>query len=75
MPRKSVLTPSQKVSLLSFPTSKIEFERYYTLSDSISILVDSEVVVIQNTYINYDKILKNLKLRNRDLVLALVKNQ
>jgi hypothetical protein len=43
--------------------------------DSISILVDSEVVAIQNTYINYDKILKNLKLRNWDLVLALVKNQ
>ena len=34
MPRKSVLTPSQKVSLLSFPTSKIEFERYYTLSEN-----------------------------------------
>lgn len=43
--------------------------------DSISILVDSEVVAIQNKYINYDKILKNLKLRNWDLVLALVKNQ
>ena len=34
MPRKSVLTPSQKISLLSFPTSKIEFERYYTLSEN-----------------------------------------
>ena len=39
--------------------------------DSISILVDSEVVVIQNTYINYDKILKNLKLRSH---LQIIKN-
>lgn len=43
--------------------------------NSISILTDLEVVIIENTHKNYDKIVENLKLRNWDLVKILVKNQ
>ena len=47
MPRKSVLTPSQKVSLLSFPTSKIEFERYYTLSENDLFIINQKREIVK----------------------------
>ncbi len=46
---------------------------YILNSDSVSILIDSDVVVIYKTDKNYDKIVKNLKLKNWDIVRALIK--
>ncbi len=46
---------------------------YVLNSDSVSILIDSDVVVIYKTDKNYDKIVKNLKLKNWDIVRALIK--
>ncbi len=43
--------------------------------NTVSILIDSEVIVIEETDQNYDKIVKNLKLRNRDLVKILIENE
>ena len=40
--------------------------------DSISILIDSKIVRIRKTHINYNKISENLKLRNWDLVIKLI---
>ena len=42
--------------------------------DTISILIDSKIVRIWKTNENYEKIVKNLKLRNWDLVVKLIKN-
>jgi hypothetical protein len=42
--------------------------------DTISILIDSKVIVIKETHQNYDEIVQNLKLRNWDLVVELIKD-
>ena len=42
--------------------------------DTISILIGSRIVRIWKTDENYEKIVKNLKLRNWDLVIKLIKN-
>ena len=41
--------------------------------DSISILIDSRIVIIRKIDDNYNKIAENLKLRNWDLVIKLIK--
>ena len=41
--------------------------------DSISILIDSRIVIIRKIDDNYNKIVENLKLRNWDLVIKLIK--
>ncbi|QEZ89033.1 hypothetical protein [Aliarcobacter cibarius] len=46
---------------------------YVLNSDSVSILIDSDVVVIYKTDKNYDKIVKNLKLKNWNIVRTLIK--
>ena len=46
---------------------------YVLKSDSVSILIDSDVVVIYKTDKNYDKIVKNLKLKNWNIVRTLIK--
>ena len=42
--------------------------------DTISILIDSKVIVVEETHQNYDEIVQNLKLRNWDLVVELIKD-
>ncbi len=46
---------------------------YVLNSDSVSILIDSDVVAIYKTDKNYDKIVKNLKLKNWNIVRTLIK--
>ena len=42
--------------------------------DTVSILIDLEIIVIKETHQNYDEIVQNLKLRNWDLVVELIKH-
>mgnify|MGYP000181195049 CR=1 FL=1 len=42
--------------------------------DTVSILIDLEIIVIKETHQNYDEIVQNLKLRNWDLVVELIKD-
>ena len=42
MPRRSVLTPAQKVALLALPSSKLDFERYYTFTSNEIFIINQK---------------------------------